>query len=276
MYLSPAAGITVGYHRMLTHRSFRTHKATEYALRRARHDGGPGLGDRLGGRPPQAPRPHRRGGRPAQPARRPRRRHRRRAPRPLARAHRLAALRARPRRLAEVRAGPLRGPRHALDQPALPQPGRARPGDPRARRLPAHRHPARRGHGPALGRPRPRLLRPPRDLERQLDLPLHRDAPIRGRRSLDQRLLARPALARRVLAPQPPRLPPLGGARPAALGARPLRAGDRRRWSGSGSPGTWSASPRSARRRSSPRLRRRANLKPLLSSISGSSQPPLA
>jgi len=30
MYVVTAAGITVGYHRMLTHRSFRTHKATEY------------------------------------------------------------------------------------------------------------------------------------------------------------------------------------------------------------------------------------------------------
>src|SRR5882724_10458540 len=30
MYLITAAGITIGYHRLLTHRSFRTHKATEY------------------------------------------------------------------------------------------------------------------------------------------------------------------------------------------------------------------------------------------------------
>jgi stearoyl-CoA desaturase (delta-9 desaturase) len=30
MYLITATGITVGYHRMLTHRSFRTHKPTEY------------------------------------------------------------------------------------------------------------------------------------------------------------------------------------------------------------------------------------------------------
>jgi stearoyl-CoA desaturase (Delta-9 desaturase) len=30
MYLVTAAGITVGFHRMLTHRSFRTHRATEY------------------------------------------------------------------------------------------------------------------------------------------------------------------------------------------------------------------------------------------------------
>jgi stearoyl-CoA desaturase (delta-9 desaturase) len=32
MYFLTAAGITVGYHRMLTHRSFRTHKATEYVF----------------------------------------------------------------------------------------------------------------------------------------------------------------------------------------------------------------------------------------------------
>src|SRR5215204_3173241 len=30
MYVLTAAGVTVGYHRLLTHRSFRTHKATEY------------------------------------------------------------------------------------------------------------------------------------------------------------------------------------------------------------------------------------------------------
>src|SRR6266576_1173139 len=32
MYLITAGGITVGYHRLLTHRSFRTHKPTEYAF----------------------------------------------------------------------------------------------------------------------------------------------------------------------------------------------------------------------------------------------------
>ena len=45
-----------------------------------------------------------------------------------------------------------------------------------------------------------------------------------------QRLLARPPLPGRVLAPQPPRLPPLGRPRAAPLGARPLRAADRVRW----------------------------------------------
>src|SRR6266542_3839215 len=32
MYVITAAGITVGFHRMLTHRSFRTHKPTEYVF----------------------------------------------------------------------------------------------------------------------------------------------------------------------------------------------------------------------------------------------------
>src|SRR5256885_2315332 len=32
MYVVTALGITIGYHRLLTHRSFRTHKATEYAF----------------------------------------------------------------------------------------------------------------------------------------------------------------------------------------------------------------------------------------------------
>jgi stearoyl-CoA desaturase (delta-9 desaturase) len=32
MYVLTAAGITIGYHRLLTHRSFRTHKATEYVF----------------------------------------------------------------------------------------------------------------------------------------------------------------------------------------------------------------------------------------------------
>jgi stearoyl-CoA desaturase (delta-9 desaturase) len=32
MYLLTAVGVTVGYHRLLTHRSFRTHKATEYVF----------------------------------------------------------------------------------------------------------------------------------------------------------------------------------------------------------------------------------------------------
>ncbi len=53
-------------------------------------------------------------------------------------------------------------------------------------------------------------------------------APIRHRRSVDQRLLAGPAVAGRGLAPQPPRLPPVGLPRPALVRAGPLRLADPR------------------------------------------------
>ena len=84
-------------------------------VRGARLDVGPGLGDRLGGRPPQAPRPHRRGGRPAQPPRGPRHR----PARPRARARGLAVRHPRPRRGRQLRARPLRGRRHAPHQQAV-------------------------------------------------------------------------------------------------------------------------------------------------------------
>ena len=48
--------------------------------------------------------------------------------------------------------------------------------------------------------------------------------PLRRRGSVDQRLLARDPVARRVMAPQPPRLPALGRARPQVVRGRPLRA----------------------------------------------------
>ena len=94
---------------------------------------------------------------------------------PLARAHGLAALRAGPRRLEALRPRPLRGPRHAADQPALLScwccsASRSRP----LAGCAAHRHAARRRHRPALGRPGAHLLRAPRHLERQLGLPLPR------------------------------------------------------------------------------------------------------
>ena len=78
---------------------------------------------------------------------------------------------------------------------------------------------------PRLGRPRPRVLPPPHHVVDQLRLPLLRQPPVRDRRPLHQRLLARPAVARRGLAPQPPRVPALRAARPALVGDRRLGAG---------------------------------------------------
>ena len=46
-------GITVGYHRLLTHRAFQTYKPIEYTVRRVRLDGRRGAGDRLGLGPPR-------------------------------------------------------------------------------------------------------------------------------------------------------------------------------------------------------------------------------
>ena len=87
-------GVTLGFHRLLTHRSFQTYKPVEYTLGDPRLDGRPGPGHVVGRRPPQAPRAHRPGGRPALAARA-RQRLQGRDHGPLVRAHGLAV---RPRR----------------------------------------------------------------------------------------------------------------------------------------------------------------------------------
>ena len=59
-YVVTCLGIAVGFHRLLTHRSFRP--IPPFALAGgARHVGGGRLGDQVGGRSPQAPRLRRRG-----------------------------------------------------------------------------------------------------------------------------------------------------------------------------------------------------------------------
>ena len=74
--------------------------------------------------------------------------------------------------------------------------------------------------------------------------------PLRHRGRVDQRLLARAALLRRVLAPQPPCLPALGRARAALVGGRSVRDGHPPHAPRSDSPGTSSSSPRTASSRS--------------------------
>ena len=74
---------------------------------------------------------------------------------------------------------------------------------------------------------RAHLSAAPRHVERQFRLPFLRKAALRRRGSLDQRLLARAALVRRVLAPQSPRLPTLRRAWPALVGTRSVGGFDR-------------------------------------------------
>ena len=120
MYLISGLGVTVGFHRMLTHRAFQTHKATRYlfaylgmlsvqgpvidwvADHRKHHahtdvEGDPhsphvGHGDGVMGA----------------------------LQRPLARARRLAVANPRPGPRAQVRQGPRRGSRHAHPQQEVP------------------------------------------------------------------------------------------------------------------------------------------------------------
>ena len=77
-----------------------------------------------------------------------------------------------------------------------------------------------------LGRPRARVPAPPRDVERQLDLPHVRQAPVRDRGREPQQLGRRARLARRGLAPHAPRVPDVGEARPPAAPVRSVLRAD--------------------------------------------------
>ncbi len=73
--------------------------------------------------------------------------------------------------------------------------------------------------------PRARLPAAPRDVERQLGLPHVRPPAVRERRREPRQLGRRDGLARRGLAPQPPRVPHLGAPRPEPQAARPVLRG---------------------------------------------------
>ena len=222
--------------------------------RRARLDGGAGPGHDLGRRPPQAPRAHRQGGRPA-----------------LARTATAAASRARSpasgtRTWAGCSTAPARRAPERYAKDLYEDRGmrvihatfwlcRAR----RLRCCPFALGCAIGGtladgaDRRAVGRRGADLPAAPRHLVDQLRLPLLRHAPLRRRRPLDQRLLALAALVRRVLAPQPPHVPALGGARPARVGARPDRLDRSAHAAAAAARGTWSRSRPSASARSSRR-----------------------
>ena len=118
MYAITLLGVTIGFHRYLTHHAFRTSKPVEYtfAILGSMAIEGPVV--ELGRRPPQAPRPHRPGRRPALTARlRPRRA--RHPQGTVARARRLAVGGPRRGRAQALRARPDRGPRDQDHQPQL-------------------------------------------------------------------------------------------------------------------------------------------------------------
>ena len=193
-------------------------------------DGGPGPVIDVGRRPPQAPRAHRRGGRPALPARRPRRRIPGRAPRPLARAHRLAVRHARPAPSGKQYARDLvedRGMRFINRQFPLASccsGSRSRPA------LGFLLTGTLKGALTGLfwgGFVRIFMLH-------HVTWSINSVCHFFGRRRFDVEdhstnvfWLALPSL-RRVLAPQPPRVPALGGARPEVVGGRRVRRADPR------------------------------------------------
>ena len=171
VYALTGLGVTVGFHRHFTHRSFKAHRAVRAIARGARLGGDRGPGHLVGRRPSQAPRVLRRGGRPAQPARRPRRRLARRAAR-LFHAH-VGWLFIHTQRGSKQRYAPdlLADPvvRFVDRTFVLWVGGRAR-GAVRAR-LADRRHAGGRADRAAVGRRGADARRPPRHLQHQLALP---------------------------------------------------------------------------------------------------------
>ena len=193
MYVATGLGITVGFHRLFTHRAFKTTQGRPRHARDPRLGGDRGPDHLLGRRPPQAPRVLRPAGRPAQPARRPRPRAQGRAARPAARARRLAVHPhpARPPRA--LRAGPDGRPDDPLGQQVRSSCGRSAGWSLAVRaRLADRRLAAHRAHRPAVGRRGADARAAPRDLLDQLAVPLLRPPRLRH-----QGRVAQPAVAAR-------------------------------------------------------------------------------
>ena len=196
-WLAVGFGISLGYHRLHTHRGFKTSKAVRVLPGRVRHVDARGRTDLLGRDPPRSP-----------PALGPRRRSALAARRRVLGSHGLDPV----RRLApqqhaadgQVRAGPRR--RSVLPLAELLPLGAAHD-----RRL----HPAggrRLGHG-VLGHRSARRLRPARHLAGQLGHAHVGHPPLQHPGRLTQQLVGGAADVRRGLAQQPSRAPGLGASR---------------------------------------------------------------
>ena len=219
MYLVTGLGITVGFHRLLTHRSFKTKpwlRGTFAALGSiaiegpviswvADHRKHHAFSDQEGD--PHSPHVDHGGGF-------------RGALRGLLHAH-VGWLFIHTQRANKERYAPdlMKDPQVALRRAHVPVVGARRAGRvPFLLGLPDRRQRARGTDRPPVGRARPHAAAAPRDLQHQLAVPLLRPAPVRHRRRVAQPRLARPAVARRGVAQQPPRLPHLGGARACGAG----------------------------------------------------------
>ena len=125
LYVFTGFGISVGFHRLLTHRSFKAKQSPQDRVRRGRFHGPRGVGDQLGGHP--SPASHVRG-----PARRPpfsaplRTRCRRDAEGVPLGTYRLV-VRHGPHRHQAIRSGPPSGPGLRRDRSAVPAAGRGFP-----------------------------------------------------------------------------------------------------------------------------------------------------
>ena len=247
-YSLTGLGVTVGFHRHLTHRAFKAKRWVRGTLAVLGSAAIEGPGDLVGRRSPQAPRVLRRRGRPAQPPRRPRGRPARRAARPLARPRRLAVHPHSPRQQGALRARPAQGPADPLRRPDVRALGHGRPGRAVLPRLAIGGSIATGADRPAVGRRRAHAGRAPRHLQHQLAVPLLRPQGLRHRRRVAQPRLARAVHLRRGVAQQPPRVPDLRtptGMRPLAV--RPVARSSSACSSASASSGTSSASAQSAR-----------------------------
>ena len=220
MYFLTCGGVTVGFHRGFTHRSFKPNRPVKIALAVARLDGDPGAGRAVGGRPPQAPQVLGQGRRPALPLEV--RRHGRRALEgAVARPHGLA-LRRGADPAAQVRPRPDEGPRHrrGLEAVLAVDPRLVAPAA--LDRWPGHHVLAGRADRVLLGQPGPGQPAAPRHLVDQLDLPHGRRAAVPLPRHVRQRLVAGGPVDGRVLAQPAPRRAHLGPARRAPRAGRLL------------------------------------------------------
>ena len=220
-YTLTGLGITVGYHRLFTHRSFKTTRSVRVMLAV------------LGSMAVEGPvlewvATHRKHHRFSDHPGDPHSPHVDHAPglagfaaRTLACARRLDVAWQGHGEPGPLRQGPSRGSRPPLHQPGVPALGARRASRSVWARRGADRLYRGRPHRTSVGRSGADLPLASRDLQHQLVVPLLWPATVHHPRSVTQPRLACPAGVRRGLAQQPSRLPDVGATRAESMGGRP-------------------------------------------------------